>query len=142
MNNNNWFSSNYDRPHDLSLTTSFQFTKRTYASVNFVYSSGRPVSAPTGNITVGNAVNIPIYGARNNFRIPSYHRLDLSYTIEQSHKKTQKWRSSWTFSVYNLYGRRNAFSVFFTQKPFQSPEANRLAVLARPIPSLTYNFNF
>lgn len=142
INNNQWFSSNYDRPHDLSLTSSFQFTKRTYASANFVYSSGRPTSAPTGNITVGNAVNIPIYGARNNFRIPSYHRLDVSYTIEQSHKKTQKWRSSWTFSVYNLYGRKNAFSVFFTQKPFQSPEANRLAVLARPIPSLTYNFNF
>ncbi len=142
VNNNNWFPSNYDRPHDLSMTSTFQFTKRTYASVNFVYSSGRPTSAPTGNISIGNAVNIPIYGARNIYRIPSYHRLDVSYTIEQSHKKTQKWRSSWTISVYNLYGRKNAFSVFFTQKPFQSPQANRLAVLARPIPSLTYNFNF
>ncbi len=142
VNNNNWFASNYDRPHDLSLTTTFQFTKRTFASANFVYSSGRPISAPTGNISIGNAVNIPVYGARNIYRIPSYHRLDLSYTIEQSHKKTQKWRSSWTFSVYNVYGRANAFSVFFTQKPFQSPKANRLAVLARPIPSLTYNFNF
>ncbi|WP_235295841.1 TonB-dependent receptor [Portibacter marinus] len=142
INNNNWFPSNYDRPHDLSLISTLQITQRSYASVNFVYSSGRPVSAPTGNISVGNVRNIPVYGSRNNFRIPDYHRMDFSYTVEQSHKKDQKWRSSWTFSVYNLYGRRNAFSVFFTQKPFQSPVANRLSILARPIPSLTYNFNF
>ena len=142
INNNEWFLSNYDKPHDVSLALSYQLSKRTYFSANFVYSSGRPITAPVGSFSADNAFNIPFYSQRNAFRIPDYHRLDVSYTIEQSHKREQAWRSSLTFSVFNIYGRKNAFTVFYTQAAFQDPKTNRLAILGSAFPSVTYNFSF
>ena len=142
INNNEWFASNFDRPHDLSLVLSYQSNQRNSLAINFVYSSGRPVTAPVGSFSNDNIFNIPIYSDRNTFRIPAYHRLDISYTIGRSHRKTKDWKGSWTFSIFNVYARRNPFSVFFTQQPFQSPKANRLSVLGSMIPSVTYNFSF
>ncbi|MEM7369460.1 MAG: TonB-dependent receptor [Bacteroidota bacterium] len=142
INGNNWFLANFDRPHDISFTMNFQANRRNNFALNFVYSSGRPITAPVGNFSTDNILNIPVYSDRNSFRIPPYHRLDISYTIGQSHRKQQAWRSSWGFSVFNVYGRRNPFSVFFTQSAFQSPQANRLSILGSPVPSINYNFNF
>ena len=135
INNNNWFLANFDRPHDLNLVFTYQVNQKNHLAVNFVYASGRPITAPIGSFSTDNIFNIPIYSDRNTFRIPAYHRLDISYTIGQSHRKSQKWRSSWTFSIFNVYGRRNPFSVFFTQNAFQNPQANRLSVLGSMIPS-------
>ncbi|MEL6256395.1 MAG: TonB-dependent receptor, partial [Bacteroidota bacterium] len=142
INNNEWFLSNYDRPHDISFVLTFQANKKNHFGLNFVYSSGRPITAPAASFSVGNALNVPIYSERNSIRIPAYHRLDLSYTVGQSHKKQQLWRSSWTFGVFNVYGRRNPFTVFFTQDAAAPPQANRLSVLGSIIPSITYNFSF
>lgn len=142
VNNNEWFLSNYDRPHDLSFVLTFQANKKNHLALNFVYSSGRPITAPSASFGLDNILNIPVYSARNSIRIPSYHRLDFSYTVGQSHKKNQAWRSSWTYSVFNVYGRRNPFTVFFTQNAFANPQANRLSVLGSIIPSITYNFSF
>lgn len=142
INGNNWFLANFDRPHDISFTMNVQANRRNNFALNFVYSSGRPITAPVGNFSTDNILNIPVYSDRNSFRIPPYHRLDISYTIGQSHRKQQAWRSSWGFSIFNVYGRRNPFSVFFTQNAFQSPQANRLSILGSPVPSINYNFNF
>ncbi|MDW3648085.1 MAG: TonB-dependent receptor [Bacteroidia bacterium] len=142
INNNEWFLSNYDRPHDISFVLTFQANKKNHFGLNFVYSSGRPITAPAASFSVGNALNVPIYSERNSIRIPAYHRLDFSYTVGQSHKKEQLWRSSWTFGVFNVYGRRNPFTVFFTQDAAAPPQANRLSVLGSIIPSITYNFSF
>lgn len=142
INNNNWYLSNYDRPHDLSLVLSYQANQRNHLAINFIYSSGRPVTAPVGSFSTDNIFNIPVYSERNTFRIPSYHRLDISYTIGKSHSKVKAWKGSWTFSIFNVYARKNPFSVFFTQEPFQAPKANRLSVLGSMIPSITYNFSF
>ena len=142
INFGEWFPSNFDRPHDMSLVASYQLSKRSNFSVNFVWSSGRPTSAPIGKFGVENVENISNYSGRNQYRIPDYHRLDLAYTINTNHKKNKIWEGSWTFSLFNVYGRRNAFSVFFTQSSFQAPKANRLAILGSPFPSLTYNFKF
>lgn len=142
INNGEWFPSNFDRPHDLSLVFSYQITKRTNFSANFVWSSGRPTSVPVGKYEVENVLNIANYSNRNQYRIPDYHRLDVSYTINTNHKKDKNWEGSWTISLFNVYARRNAFSVFFTQKSFQTPKANRLSILGSAFPALTYNFKF
>jgi hypothetical protein len=82
---------------------------------------------------------VPIFSERNQLRIPAYHRLDFAYTLGKGYKKDQKIRTSWTFGIYNVYGRKNAFSVFFTQDGFGRPVANRLAILGSAFPSLTLN---
>ncbi len=142
INEGEWYPSNFDKPHDLTLTTTFQFDRRNSLSFNFTYSTGRPTSAPVGRFSAGNALNIPVYSERNQYRIPDYHRLDVSYTLGNSYRKDKSWRSSWTISIYNLYARKNAYTVFFTQQPFNNPTANRLAVLGSIFPALTYNFRF
>jgi len=142
INDGEWYPSNFDKPHDLTLTTTFQFDRRNSLSFNFTYSTGRPTSAPVGRFSVDNALNIPVYSERNQYRIPDYHRLDVSYTLGNSYRKDRTWRSSWTISIYNVYARKNAYTVFFTQEPFNNPVANRLAVLGSVFPALTYNFRF
>lgn len=142
INDGNWFPSNFDQTHNLSLVFSYQISKRSNFSANFVWSSGRPITAPIGKYGVENVLNIANYSNRNQFRIPDYHRLDLSYTLDTNHKKDKKWEGSWTLSLFNVYGRRNPFTVFFSQRSFQAPKANRLAILGSPFPALTYNFKF
>ena len=142
INNGDWFPSNFDQLHNLSLVWSYQISKRSNFSFNFVWSSGRPITAPVGKFGVENVLNIANYSERNQFRIPDFHRLDVSYTLDTNHKKDKKWEGSWTISLYNVYGRRNPFTVFFSQRSFQAPQANRLAILGAPFPSLSYNFKF
>ena len=140
INRGNWYPSNYDKPHDLSLVLNFQANRRNTFTLNFNYSTGRPATPPVGRYQADNGLIIPVYAERNQLRIPDYHRLDIAYTLGQGHDRTKKFKTSWTFSLYNVYGRRNAFSVFFTQRPFQRPTANRLAVLGSVFPALTFNF--
>ena len=140
INNDNWYPSNFDKPHDLSLVLNFQPNQRHTITVNFNYSTGRPTTPPVGRYQANNGLIIPIYTERNQRRIPDYHRLDIAYTIGRGYNKTKKFKTSWTISLYNVYGRQNAFSVFFTQSPFQEPVANQLAVLGSIFPALTFNF--
>ena len=82
---------------------------------------------------------MPIYSTRNQLRIPNYHRLDVAYTRGKGYKKNKKIKTSWTISIYNVYGHRNAFSVFFSQEPFRNPKANRLSILGSAFPAITFN---
>jgi len=141
INNGTWFPSYYDKPHNLTMSGSYSLTRRWTVSSNFTYSTGRPFSVPeNGFIFYG--VLIGNYTQRNNGRIPDYHRLDLSFTLDTSLKIKKLWESSWTFAVYNLYGRKNAYSVFFKDTADQRPKAYKLAVLGAAFPSITYNFKF
>ena len=80
------------------------------------------------------------YSKRNQVRIPDYHRLDLAFTVDRNYRKNQRLKSNWTFAIYNLYGRRNAYSVFFRPTANQLPRTTRLAVLGSAFVSLTLNF--
>ncbi|MBE9512038.1 MAG: hypothetical protein IMY71_14310, partial [Bacteroidetes bacterium] len=82
------------------------------------------------------------FSQRNQYRIPDYHRLDISVTLGESHRKYRKWKGSWTFSIYNVYGRKNAYSVFFKDVNEAPPMPYMLSILGVPFPSLTYNFTF
>lgn len=140
INEGRWFPSNFDKPHDLSAVFNFQPSQRYTFTFNFIYGTGRPTTAPIGSYAELSNVVVPIYSDRNQLRVPDYHRLDLAFTMGQSHKVTKKVKTSWTISLYNIYGRANAFSVFFTQQPFNTPRANKLSILGNIFPALTFNF--
>lgn len=140
INRNNWYPSNFDKPHDLSVVFNFQPNRRNTLSINFIYGSGRPSTPPIGNFLSEYGLVVPIYSNRNQLRIPDYHRLDLAYTLGKGYKRDQKFQTSWTFSLYNVYGRKNAFSVFFTNAAFRGAQANKLAILGNVFPSITFNF--
>lgn len=140
VNNGDFFPSNFDKPHDISVVANYKFTKRFSASANFVYQTGRPVTFPIGSFTFNNS-DFVLYSDRNKFRIPDYYRLDLSFNVEGNHKIKKFAHSFWSFSIYNVLGRNNPYSVFFVTedggiKAFQS------SIFSIPVPTITYNFKF
>jgi len=114
--------------------------QRNTMTVNVNYSTGRPTTPPVGNYRSSGGLIVPIFSERNALRIPDYFRVDLSYTLGKGYKVDQKFRTSWTISVYNVLGRRNPFTVFFTQAPFDLVQANKLSILGSVFPSITVNF--
>jgi len=141
INSGNYYPVNYDKLHDLAVVANYDFTRRHSFSLNYVFYSGRPISYPSGSFGY-EAFLIPNFEVRNQERIPAYHRLDLSFSIAGNHKKNKKWESSWTFSVYNLLGRKNPYSIFFKARGYRAAQAYRLSVIGEAIPSITYNFKF
>jgi hypothetical protein len=142
INFGKYFPANFDKPHNLSLVLNYKITKRFSFSSIFSFSTGRPISYPESIYLVDGSV-VFNFSNRNQFRIPDYHRLDISFTLDGNHKAKNRYKGSWTFGIYNLYGRKNPFSVFFTpQSEGKILQANRLAILGTVFPALTYNFNF
>ena len=139
INKNNWYPSNFDKPHDVSLVFNYNPNQRHTLTLNFNYGTGRPATPPLGNYATERGLVVPVYSERNQVRIPDYHRLDIAYTIGRGYKKAAKIKTSWTLSVYNVYGRKNAFSVYYTQAAFQKPQANKLAILGAAFPAITFN---
>jgi len=141
VNRGEWYPSYFDKPHDFTVIGNYQFTRRVRLGVNFTFSSGRPVTLPESTYRIGR-FDIADYSDRNEYRIPPYHRLDISFSVDGNLKKNKKWDSSWTFAIYNLYGRNNPYSIFFQNDQAGRLNAYRLAILGRPFPSITYNFKF
>ncbi|MDX1666130.1 MAG: TonB-dependent receptor, partial [Saprospiraceae bacterium] len=139
INQGDWYPSNFDKPHDASLILNYQPNQRNTITLSFNFSSGRPTTPPIGNYQDPSGLIVPVYSDRNQVRIPDYHRLDLAYTLGQGYNRTKKFKTSWTISIYNVYSRENAFSVFFTQGPFRLVQANQLSILGSAFPSLTFN---
>jgi len=135
----NWFPTKFDRPHNLNLVMDWTVNRKSRFALVFNFTSGRPITAPVSNYSLG-AVVVPHYSHRNEFRIPDYHRLDLSYTYKRNAVKKKKYQDSITFSIYNIYSRRNAFSVFFRKENNRPTQAFRLSVLGSAFPSVTYTF--
>ncbi len=140
INGGDWYNANYDRPHSLNLSLNITQGKHHSFSFNFVYSTGRPYTAPEGYVRYQNR-NYPFYNLRNQARLPDYHRLDFSWNIYNPSMKNRRWQGHWAFTIYNLYGRKNAYSIFFRTEG-QVTNPYRLAIFAAPIPSLSYNFEF
>ena len=140
VNNGNYFPTNFDKPHDLSLVTNYKFTRRFSLSANFVYQTGRPVTYPVGNYTFLGA-EYALYSDRNRFRIPDYYRLDLSFNVEGNHKLKKVAHSFWNISIYNVLGRNNPYSVFFVTENGDI-RAYKSSIFTIPIPTITYNFKF
>lgn len=140
INNGDFFPSNFDKPHDISLIANYKITRRFSFSGNFVYQTGRPVTVPIGSFIVNDA-ELVVFSDRNEFRIPDYYRLDLSFNVEGNHKKDKLAHSFWNFSVYNVLGRNNPYSVFFVAED-GNVKAFQASIFAIPIPTISYNLKF
>jgi len=140
VNNGEFFPTNFDKPHDFSAVMNYKLTKRFSFSANLIYQTGRPVTYPIGQYTL-NDVDYVLYSDRNQFRIPDFYRVDLSFNIEGNHKIKKFAHSFWNISVYNVLGRNNPFSVFFVTENGEI-KALQSSIFAIPIPTITYNFRF
>lgn len=139
INQGQWYPSSFDKPHEVSLVANIQVSKRNTVSINFNYASGRPSTIPLDRHLVDNRLILPNYSLRNAYRIPDYHRLDIAYTLGKGYRISQKFKTSWTLSIYNVYGRKNAFAVYVDQEIIGEPRIKRLAVLGSAFPALTLN---
>ncbi|WP_372933476.1 TonB-dependent receptor [Mariniphaga sediminis] len=140
IDNGDWFPAKQDRTHDISVVAMYQLNEKWNVSGNWVFNTGNAVTFPSGKYRV-DGFTVPVYTKRNGYQMPDYHRLDIAATYTP--KKKRRFESSWNFSIYNAYGRRNAFSITFRENennPAQT-EAVRLS-LFQMIPSVTYNFKF
>jgi hypothetical protein len=138
INNGDWYPSNFDQPHNVVLVGNYELSKRFSTSINANYNTGRPITYPVAKFNYGGSERV-YFSDRNAYRIPDYFRIDLSVNIEGNHKVRKLAHSSWSIGVYNLLGRRNPYSVYFT--PVNGIlEGYQLSIFAQPIPFITYNF--
>ncbi|MCF1420896.1 TonB-dependent receptor [Mangrovimonas futianensis] len=141
INNGDWYNTPYDRTHDISVTGMYKLNDKWTFSSNFIFQTGRPVTYPNGQYEY-EGLSIASYSNRNEDRLPSYHRLDLSATLTPRKNAGRKWKSEWVFGIYNVYNRRNAASISFSQnRQTGMNEATRISIFGA-IPSVSYNFKF
>lgn len=142
INEGEAYSSPYDKPHDVSVVLNYDLSRRVAISANWVYSTGAPITLPVGKASYGNLF-IPVYSGRNAYRVPDYHRLDLSVLLGSRVKPNRKWQGEWSFSVYNAYGRKNVWAINFLKDDDNPGElkANK-TYLFSVVPAITYNFKF
>lgn len=152
INNGDPYPDNNDRRHNLSIVATHHFNKRVTLSGTFVFATGRPFTVPVGRY-IYNGTPTPIYGSRNNDRIPTYHRSDIGLTIKSKEKENKRLHSSWNFSIYNWYARENPYIINFEQVTVDDPvtgETKRVEnqtqavqiALFKIIPAITWNFEF
>lgn len=139
INNGARYPSNFDQPNVINFNWKYNISKRYFISSNFTYHTGRPISAPTTAYLIN---NIPVanFSLRNQYRIPDYHRLDLAFIIEGNHRRKKFWDGTWTFSVYNVYGQKNPYTIFFADNGSGVLRPYRMAIIGAPIPSISYAF--
>lgn len=142
INSGRVYSSSYDRPHNFAIVGSLELGKRWNIAATWVYATGSPVTFPTGRYEQGNMI-IPIYSDRNSYRMPDYHRMDLSIILKGKEKPNKRLKSELNISVYNVYNRHNAWMIYFGQNEDDPTVTTAEKVYVFPIiPSLTWNFYF
>lgn len=141
INEGKRFASDFDQPHQINFYFKQAFTPSASISFNYVVRSGRPVSAPTRSYSVGGIV-APDFSLRNNARIPDYHRLDVSLNVDQNKSKISGAKSTFSLSLYNLFGRKNPYSVFFEKTPDSYPKSYALSLVGAAIPAINLIVSF
>jgi hypothetical protein len=140
INNGNWYPSSWDKPNAFNFTGNYKFTHRYSISLDVAYSTGRPITLPIAKYDYDGSGRV-FYSDRNAYRIPDYFRSDFSLNIEGNHKVHQLTHNSWSIGVYNLTGRANAYSTFFTEQGGVI-SGYKLSIFATPIPFVNYNIRF
>jgi hypothetical protein len=140
INGGSWFPANFDRPHDLIISFFYIHSRRVSMTASYNFTSGRPVTYPVSSYSIGSIV-LTNYSDRNKYRVPYYSRLDLSVVIAGNLKVKKIAHPRWIFSIYNMTGRDNVYSAYFK---YEKKKVNGyyLSVFDRPIPSLSFNFDF
>ena len=140
INENNWYNAKQDRTHDLAVVGVYTLNPRWSVSGVFVYNTGDAVTFPTGKYDI-QGQTVYQYASRNANRMPTNHRMDISVTYDK--KKIKRTQESWNFSLYNVYGRENAYQINFQDDP-KDPSRTQIiqTALFKWIPSVTYQFKF
>jgi hypothetical protein len=147
ISENRYYNSNFDVPHNIVINGVYHISKRWRIAGTFLYNSGRPTTLPEKSYFV-DGVKVLHYSDRNEYRMPDFHRLDISITLDESIKIKKRWRGSWTLSIINLYGRKNAYSIFYKKEApsvannYKTFSLYKLYIIGRPLPTLTYTFSF
>lgn len=141
INNGQWYSSAFDKTHNLAVTSAYTLNEKWSFGANFVLQSGQPVTYPNAQYEYL-GITVPSYGLRNENRLPAYHHLDISATLTSRKNKDRNWKSEWVFSIYNLYNRKNAASINFHQNVDTGiNEAVKVSIFG-VVPAVSYNFKF
>ena len=142
INNGNWYNNPQDKTHDLSIVAFYKHNKKWTFSSNFVFATGIPTNYPSAKYSY-EGFTMPHYTGRNEARLPNYHRLDIAATLRPLKNENRKWDSEWVFSIYNVYNRKNASSLFFRQSSDDEHVTEAVQLSIFPIiPSVSYNFKF
>jgi outer membrane receptor protein involved in Fe transport len=140
LRQNVWYAADYDKPHEFKLTGNYKFTQRYSVSLNCDYSTGRPVTLPAARYEYAGGEFV-YYSRRNQYRIPDFFRLDLAVNIEPTHHLTVLTHSSVSLGIYNLTGRKNAYSVYYLAEEGKL-KGYKMAIFGAPIPYISYNIKF
>jgi hypothetical protein len=147
INNNQYYPSTFDKPHEITLLLMWHINRRVRVSGNFDYSSGRAITIPESKYYI-EGLPVVQFAGRNTYRLPDYHRLDLSFSVDENLKLRKQYKGSWTLSVINVYGQKNIYSVYLVnQKPSvrnnnKNTALYKLIIIGMPLVSITYNFMF
>ena len=143
INNDEVYPANYDKPHDISIVLMHDFSEKIDVSGTFNYMTGRPITYPDGRYEIEGYV-LPNYSNRNGARMPDFHRLDLALNYRPMRNPEAKIKGQWNLSIYNVYARRNAFSISFRQSqenPYVT-EAYRISIIGSVVPAIGYSITF
>jgi hypothetical protein len=140
INSGKWYPSNYDKPHDLVMTFQYFYSRRISFTADYTYNTGRPITYPVSSYHI-NGILLLNYSDRNKYRIPDYSRLDIACKISGNLKTRKIAHPNLIFSVYNLLGKENTYSIYF-KKIGETVKGYKLSVFGRAMPSLTLNFDF
>jgi hypothetical protein len=138
VNGGEYFPADYDKPHDLKLVVNSKFSRRFNMTADFMYSTGRPITYPVAFFEFNNGSHV-YYSNRNEYRVPDYVRLDLAATLNGNLKAKKLNHSSLTFTVYNVLGRKNPYSIFFRTEEGMI-QGYQMTIFSQPIFMLSYNF--
>ena len=145
INNGEVFPAKYDRRHDLSVVANYKLNDKLSFSAVFVYATGNSLTLPLGRYLIDNTIVVE-YMPRNSYRMVSYHRMDISLNWEPKRHPEKRFHSSWNFSVYNVYNRKNPYFIYFdTEGTIQQGDMTTAAFqvsLFPVLPSITWNFKF
>jgi hypothetical protein len=148
INNGAYYSTNYDKPHNVAITGNYTISEKWSISANFIYQSGRPATYPESKYSF-NGLSIPEYSERNAYRLPDYHRFDIAATLKG--KQTKRWKSQWVFGIYNVYNRQNAANITFKETLTNNNSETGLGTGNNKaykltyfgfVPSISYEFKF
>lgn len=146
INKNQYFPSSFDKPHNFVINANHHLSRRWRLAWIFNYSSGKAVTLPELKYQY-NGNQYVFYSDRNKYRLPDFSRLDIAITFDETLRLKQKWKGSWTFSILNILGRKNPYSVFYKTSSqvesrfYQSFNMYQMFIIERPVPTFTYNFS-
>jgi hypothetical protein len=141
INNGQWYNTVYDKVNNLAVTGSYYLNPKWTFGANFIYQTGQPTTYPNGQYQYLD-MTIPIYGLRNENRLPSFNHLDIAATLTPKHDNNKSWRSEWVFSIYNVYNRKNAASVGFRENADTGANEAVKTSIFGIVPAVSYNFKF